>query len=250
MPTTMTKADDGLLQTFTPWSSSHWAAIFVTALVALALSAARRRLRHEPRAERALDRAFAAFAAATWVATQILQATLDEFPATTALPFHVSDLTALAVPLALWTSGRWFRAVLYSWGLTLASLAFLLPDLRAGPERLGYWLFWLPHTLILSAVVYDLAARGFRPTWADYRRAAIVSVVYAMLIAPFNTVTGSRYGYLGPPRPGEPAVLKWFGPWPWRIVPIVACGLAAMALLTLPWTLGGPPSAPASPDRT
>lgn len=246
----MTKADDGLAQTFTPWSTSHWAAIFVTVAIALILSAARRRLRNNPPAARRLDYAFAAFAAVTWVATQILQATLDEFPATTALPFHVSDLTALAVPLALWTNARWLRAVLYSWGLTLASLAFLLPDLYAGPERLGYWLFWLPHTVILSAVVYDLVGRGFRPTWADYRRAAIVSIVYALLIAPFNTVTGSRYGYLGPPRPGEPPVLRLFGPWPLRTVPIVACGLGAMALLTLPWTLVRRRSVPSAPDRT
>src|SRR5215212_2869928 len=102
MPTTAAAAAP--LRTFTPWSASHWAAIVVTVAVAAALSSARRRrARQDPASARSLDLAFAAFAAATWVATQILQATLDEFPIVTALPLHVSDLTGLAVPIVLLT---------------------------------------------------------------------------------------------------------------------------------------------------
>jgi hypothetical integral membrane protein (TIGR02206 family) len=235
MPTMMI-ADDPL-QTFSAWSASHWAAIAAAIIASAALALARRRQRRAPLTARRLDRAFAAFAAVTWLVTQVLQASLDEFPAGTALPLHVSDLTALVVPLALWTGWRWTRAVLYYWGLALASLAFLLPDLRHGPARLGYWLFWLPHVVIITAVVYDLVGRGFRPGWRDFYRAACASLLYAALVTPFNAVTGYSYGYLGPERQGEPSVLSGFGPWPWRVAPIVASGLAGMAVLTVPWEL-------------
>jgi hypothetical integral membrane protein (TIGR02206 family) len=222
--------------TFARWSPSHWGAIVATLIAAAALSSLRRRVRDDTRAARRLDLGFAAVAAVIWVATQVLQACLDEFPMTTALPLHVSDLTGLAIPIALARGDRWSRAIVYYWGLVLATpLAFLIPDLRAGPARLGYWLFWLPHLLIVTAAVYDLFGRGYRPAWPDLRRAAAASIVYALLMVPFDAATGFSYGYLGPAHPGEPAALKLFGPWPWRTIAIVATGIAAMALLTLPW---------------
>jgi hypothetical integral membrane protein (TIGR02206 family) len=235
MPTTATSTTADALRTFAPWSASHWAAIAAAVGVAAALSATRRGLRDTPDAGRRLDRGFALLAAVAWAATQALQLALDGFPSGTSLPLHVSDLTALAVPLALWTCRRWLRAVVYYWGLTLASLAFLLPDLHDGPARLGYWLFWGAHVIILAAVPYDVVGRGFHPGWRDFRSAAYTSLLYAALIIPFNVAAGQSYGYLGPPRGGEPAVLRYFGPWPLRVLPVVGCGLAGMALLTLPW---------------
>ena len=95
--------------------------------------------------------------------------------------------------------------------------------------------------IILTAVVYDLAGRGFRPDWRDFNRAACVSLLYAMVIVPFNAATGYSYGYLGRERPGEPMVLGGFGPWPLRVVPIVASGIAGMAVLTVPWQLSNHP---------
>src|SRR5688500_18545773 len=112
-PTTMT--GETPLQTFSAWSASHWAAIAATAIAAAALSFTRRRLEGAPTAARRLDRTFAAVAAVSWVATQLLQGLLDEFPAGTALPLHISDVAALTVPVALWTTWRWARAVLYYW---------------------------------------------------------------------------------------------------------------------------------------
>ena len=220
---------------FIPWSASHWAAILVTVLVAAALSAARHRLRGAPESAQRLDRGFAALAMAAWLATQSAPVLLEGFNPATALPLHVSDLTALAVPLALWTGRRWLRAMVYYWGVALGSLAFLMPDLRDGPARPGYWLFWNAHVIIASAVIYEIIGRSFKPTWRDFSVAACVSLAYAALMVPFNTITGFGYGYLGPPRDGEPAALRFFGPWPLRVVALVTCGMAAMALLTAPW---------------
>jgi len=226
------------LRTFHAWSLSHWAAIVGTIVFAGGLAGLRHRWRGAPAARR-LDLTLAVLTAVNWIVTQTLQWNSDQFPARTSLPLHVSDVVALAVPLALWTSWRWVRCIVYYWGLALGSLAFLLPDLRAGPARLGYWLFWLTHMFIFLGVAYETIGRAYRPDWRDFGRAACASVLYALLIVPFNAATGFSYGYLGPPHPAEPSILRYFGPWPVRVVPIVLTGLAAMALLTLPWQIVG-----------
>ena len=223
------------LDTFRPWSTAHWLVFVATALLSAGLAAVRRRWRTTEPAGRTLDLALALVAALIWVAVQLLQWTREEFSAATALPLHVSDLTCLAVPLALTTRWRWARALVYYWGLALGSLAFVLPDLRDGPARLGFWLFWLTHVVITAGVVYDVAGRGYRPNWGDFARAAACAVAYAAAIVPFNAATGHGYGYLGPDQPGQPPVLAHFGPWPLRVLPVVSAGLAGMALLTLPW---------------
>jgi hypothetical integral membrane protein (TIGR02206 family) len=232
MPTTTTSHHP--LQTFHPWSASHWGAILGTLICCAMLAGLRRRWRGRPAARR-LDMTLATSAAVIWFTTQLLQAASDEFPARTALPLHVSDLTSLAVPVALVTCWRWARCVVYFWGLALGSLAFFLPDLRAGPAKLGFWLFWVAHLVIMLGVVYETVGRDFWPGWRDFGRACRVSLLYAALIVPFNAATGYGYGYLGPEHPGEPAILRHFGNWPFRVVPIVLAGLAGMALLTVPW---------------
>ena len=222
-------------ETFRPWSGAHWLVIVATAVLAVVLSALRRRTGSE-RGQR-LDRGLAIVAAALWLVINTWQISSDAFSPATALPLHVSDLTMLVIPIALWTCWRWSRAVVYYWGLALGSLAFITPDLRDGPSRAGFWLFWSGHVLMMVAIAYDLWGRGYRPGWRDWRTAALISIAYAAAILPINAMTRYSYGYLGPDQPGQPALLSLFGPWPERVVPIVLTGLAAMALLTLPWTL-------------
>lgn len=233
----MTTIDESL-ETFHAWSPSHWAAIAGTVVIAFALAAVRRRVRGEPGRARRLDVTLAALATVAWIVTQVFQMTRDEFPARTALPLHWSDLIALAVPVALYTQWRWVRAVVYFWGLALGMLAFLMPDLRVGPARLGYWLFWVAHMIIFAGIVYELVGRDLRPGWRDLGRAVAAAVVYGMLIVPFNAVTGYGYGYLGPDHAEQPAALAYFGRWPWRLAPLALTGAAVMAGLTVPWVVG------------
>jgi hypothetical integral membrane protein (TIGR02206 family) len=229
---------DDLLENFRAGSANHWAAIAGTALLCVALAAWRRRWRDTPAAARTLDRALAALALLAWIVIQAAQWTGGGFPVRTALPFHISDVVLLAVPVALWTGWRGARALLYYWGIALTSTAFLMPDLRDGPARLGYWLFWVGHAIIMAGVVYDLVGRDFRPAWRDFARVAVLSLLYAALIVPYNAFTGHSYGYLGPPHPEEPPALRHFGPWPLRIALLLLTALAVMALLTVPWECG------------
>jgi hypothetical integral membrane protein (TIGR02206 family) len=225
---------DDPLHTFRAWSLVHCSVIAAAVVIGLALAALRRRWRDKPAAQR-LDRTLAALTAAAWLITQLLSFSLADSPVATALPLHVSDLTTLAIPIALWTCARPLRAIVYYWGLTLGSLAFVLPDLGEGPAQLGFWVFWLPHVIILGAVLYELVGRDYRPRWRDLGFAALASLAYAMLIIPFNAATGFGYGYLGPDHANQPPAVAYFGTWPLRCLFIILTGVAGMALLTLPW---------------
>jgi hypothetical integral membrane protein (TIGR02206 family) len=228
------------LATFHAWSAVHWAVIGATIVISVSSAFWRRSWDHRSAAARTLDRSLAVLTFIIWIAIQVLQLVRDDFSAGTALPLHVSDLTLLAVPIALWSSSRWASAVVYCWGLSLGSLAFLIPDLRDGPAKLGFWLFWSGHVVITAAIVYEIVGRRFRPSWADFRRAATLALVYAILIVPFNAVTGHSYGYLGPDQPNQPAVLRAFGPWPRRVTPVFLTGVIAMSLVVAPWQIRRP----------
>ena len=223
--------------TFTPWSLAHWLVIVVTALLAMLLSRLRCRLRRDAAIARKLDIAFAILAAVAFVVINGWQLVSGEFSWNTALPLHVTDVTMLCVPIALWTSRPIPRAIVYYWGLALGTFAFAIPDLDAGPARVGFWIFWTSHALMMIAIAYELVGRGYRPGWRDFRIAAMASIAYAAVIVPFNGSTGYSYGYLGPDQPGQPALVSRFGSWPARVMPILVTGIALMALLTLPWTL-------------
>src|SRR5205085_885108 len=47
------------------------------------------------------------------------------------LPLQLCDLAWITAVYALWTRRRWAHALLYYWGLTLSSQAFITPELAA-----------------------------------------------------------------------------------------------------------------------
>jgi hypothetical integral membrane protein (TIGR02206 family) len=222
---------DDLLHTFRPWSLSHWCVIVGTVVISVSLAAVRRRSRASAAAKR-LDLCLGGLGVAAWIAVQTLQISLAQNPVRNALPLHVSDLTSLAVPIALLTQWRWMKAMVYYWGIVLGSLAFIMPDLHEGPARPAFWLFWLPHLIICAGIAYEVIGRDYRAGRRDFATIALISLAYAVVMVPLNVAAGSSYGYVGPDHPDQPAVLQHFGRWPLRVVPIVLTGLAAMAVLT------------------
>jgi hypothetical integral membrane protein (TIGR02206 family) len=151
------------------------------------------------------------------------------------LPLHVCDLVTLFVPLALFFDWRPARTLLYFWGLALCTQGFVTPDLQDGPAKLGFWSFWLSHFSVVGGALYDVAARGYRPTWRDYRLALTASLLYVAIILPLDLLLAVNYGYVGPTTPGQPSLVDVLGPWPWRVPIIVLLGAIAMTLLMVPW---------------
>jgi hypothetical integral membrane protein (TIGR02206 family) len=223
------------MDTFRPFTLMHGAVVLAFALLVTATVTLRRRRRDTPAGE-ALDRRVGLLAAVAFVATNGWPLMPGNFRLDWSLPLHGCDLTTLCVPLALLTSWRPARALVYFWGLGLSTQGFITPDLQDGPARVGFWTFWLAHFFIIGGAFYDVA-RGYRPTWRDYRLALGTSLAYVALILPLDLALGVNYGYLGPATPDHPTIVDALGPWPWRVGIMFALAAGAMALLMVPWEI-------------
>ena len=222
------------MQSLRPFSTTHATVVIVFIAMTTALVALRRLRRNTPAAV-VLDRGVIALAVAVWLFTTVVPLLPHLYDPTWSLPLHVCDFAILAVPVALATNWRPARALAYFWGIGLSSQGFFTPDLRDGPARLGFWLFWTAHYVVVGGPVYDVAGRGYRPAWRDWLFAVAASVVYAIVILPFDVWFNLNYGYIGPSKPGQPSLVDVLGPWPRRVVVMWVLAVVVMTLLVLPW---------------
>jgi uncharacterized membrane protein YwaF len=114
--------------------------------------------------------------------------------------------------------------------------------LRVGPlydptTTYPLWFFWSTHGMIVGVACYDIAARGYRPGWRDFGLASLAAAFYVMFVLPIDLVTGWNYGFVGPSRPDVPSIVDLLGPWPRRLVAIVAIAAGVMFALLVPWLL-------------
>ncbi|MBI5111106.1 MAG: TIGR02206 family membrane protein [Rhodovulum sp.] len=239
----------GGLDVFTPYGGLHALSVLACGLAIAAVVRLGRRLPAE--AERRLRTTLVTFAGAVWVIYNIAW-NWNGIDIAAGLPLHVCDVGGLVAPLALLTQRRWLRATLYFWAFALTTQAFVQPTLTHRPTSLLFWGFWLAHTIILGFAVYDLAVLGFRPGWADFRRAAAVTLAYVAVVFVVNIGLGSNYAYVG--NPADPKLVPPFvallGPWPARVPVMAALAGLAFVLVLLPWRLRGKPVPPeAEPAR-
>jgi hypothetical integral membrane protein (TIGR02206 family) len=222
------------LDRFQPFSWMHAASL--AGLLGLTLAAvALRRRRDADAPPSRWEIAWVVFTVLLWIAVNGWQLLPGRYDPRYSLPLQICDLVSLAVPLALLTSWRPLRALLYFWGLALSTQGILTPDLKEGPSRPQFWAFWIIHGAIIGTALYDLAGRRYRPTWKDFRYAYVGSWVYFALILSFDLAFGYNYGYVGKSRPDQPSLIDFLGPWPQRLVAIILLVSGAMLLLLVPW---------------
>lgn len=153
------------------------------------------------------------------------------------LPLHVCDLLGPISAIALISSNRKARAVLYFCALTLATQAIITPIGNQDPEAFRFWLYWLLHAGIISLSVFDLIVRHYKPNIKDLHQVFFFDIAYAVLITPFNIAFCWNYGYLGNSKPDTPTVIDFLGPWPERIFSIILIAIALQTLMYLPWLI-------------
>lgn len=172
-----------------------------------------------------------------WIGSNAWWALGPQYTFAQSLPLQVCDLAGLIGPVALLSGWRKWRAMLYFWGLSLSVQGFIQPVLTKGMAATEFWLFWANHTVIVGMALYDVIALKFRPTKRDYLTAVIVSLAYVAVIIPFDMVFQVNYGYVGPSDPiaHHKTLADKLGPWPLNAALLTTLGLAAMALLWLPW---------------
>ena len=159
------------------------------------------------------------------------------FAPASSLPFHICDIVGLLMPLALLLRKRRLIALLYFWGIGFSLQGLLTPDLHFGLLNPLFWFFWVHHGAIVGTAVYMVVVHRFHPTRRDYHWGIRAGLIYLACVFPINVIFGFNYGYLGNQRPGQPSLIDWLGPWPWRVGIMVALSWLGMTLLFMPWEL-------------
>lgn len=150
-------------------------------------------------------------------------------------PLQLCDLAAYTAALALITRWRIFRTLLYFWGIGLSTQAFLTPVVPVGPAHMHYWLFWIGHTFIVGAAMYDLVVCGYRPKLPDFRNALAITFGYGALVFLLNIALGTNYAYIGNAAAARPTVVDKLGPWPFRAFVVGALVFIDYLILYLIW---------------
>lgn len=221
-------------EVFVPFGASHWAALGLCVLGAVAVVTVGRRLR-DSRAEMVFSRIFAAVLAAYTLTMLGYRWLPGQFDLHVSLPIQLSDLAWMVAVLALWTRAPWAFALTYYWGLTLNPQAILTPHLNA-PDfpHIDFIDLWVQHVLVLWAAIYLTWGRGCRVDWRSYRLALGVTVAWAVVVFVVNDLLGTNYGFLNG-KPTSVSVLDLLGPWPWYLLAELGIIIALWALITWPW---------------
>lgn len=225
---------------FTPFGLMH-ALTLAWTLGALCVSImlGRRWLREgRVAAERALAGAWGGFVVGVNLWSLVYWLEPARYDVRTSLPLQLCDLACLLAPLVFLAGWRWARTMVYFWGLTLSTQAFVTPILTTGPSDMAYWVFWLVHLSIVGSAAYDMTVRGYRPGVRDLGVAIGASLVYLGIVLSVNAWLDANYGYVGRSVPGNPTIVDRLGAWPLRVVWLVCIGILGMIVLWAIWPLG------------
>lgn len=151
------------------------------------------------------------------------------------LPLHICDILAVIAAFALLKPNRKTSALLYFCALALAGQAIITPIGNQNPVIFRFWLFWLLHAGIISASIYDLVVRKYRPIFKDYLFVVGCGLLYFVLILPLDITFDWNYGYIGNQTPDSPTVIDSLGAWPLRLVWMFAIVFVVQFLMYLPW---------------
>jgi len=175
---------------------------------------------------------------ALWIVIRLYLITPAQFKWSIWVPLGMCDIITLLVSIKLLNPGnRWLSIAIYFGGVGLCTNALLTPDLKEGPLQFEFWAFWLRHAAIMVVAIYDLAVQGFRPDWSDWKRACLSGLGYIALVTIVNVAFRVNFGFMGDSLPGNPSVLDFLGPWPLRLVWVVAFVAVLWALMVVPWRL-------------
>ncbi|MDB6150787.1 MAG: conserved hypothetical integral rane protein [Chthoniobacter sp.] len=153
------------------------------------------------------------------------------------LPMHLCDWALIAVAAAVWWRWQTGFELGYFWGLAGTLQALFTPAIDGTAAWWRLFGFFFAHALIIVTVLHLLITERMRPWPASLGRVFIWSEAFLVCALMTNTLTGSNFGFLAH-RPSQPTLLDQFSDTHWLyVLQINLVGLAAFALLYLPWLI-------------
>ncbi len=153
-----------------------------------------------------------------------------------ALPLHLCDIALFLCVIMLLSERPIFYELTYFLGLGGATQALITPNILYPFPHLTFIQFFLTHGSVVTICLYITFAEKRRPTLRSVRKAFIFTNLYALLMVPFNYLTGSNYLFLMR-KPSTPSLLDYLGPWPYYILSLELVVLAVYLLWYLPVAL-------------
>ncbi len=154
------------------------------------------------------------------------------------LPLQVCDILGVVAAAVLLRPFRLGRSILYFSAIPLTGQALLTPTGNQDPAELRFWLYWLLHAGIISCSLYDVVVNHYQPTVRDFLLVLIVDAAYVAIILPLDIAFGWNYGYLGLGTPEGYTAIDLLGPWPRRVVLMVALVGGLQFLMLKLWHIG------------
>ena len=116
------------------------------------------------------------------------------------------------------------RALLLFWGIALSSQALVSPMITDGADSWAFWIYWINHTQIIGAALYDVVVLGYRPNRKALFAGMLWGTAYGIFAVGFNAVLGTNYTYLGKGAHNAPSLVDQLGPYPLRTVWMILGG--------------------------
>lgn len=218
---------------FVTFGSTHVATLGVFAAGAVIVITIGRTSRDQSGVPR-FSKVLAVLVPAVTIPMQIYQLLPGQWDFDASLPLQLCDFAWIAAAIALWTFRPWAVGLTYYWGLTLTTQGLATPDLGSTFPEPGFLTYWAMHMLTVWSALYLTFGLGLGPTWREYRRSVLTTLVWAVAMFAFNVATGANYGFLNR-KPNDPSILDLLGPWPVYVFIEVGLVLSVWALMTWPW---------------
>ncbi len=218
---------------FRLFGPGHVTVLFLTAVwIAATVSIVRV---HGGRGGRALEACNLAFVAAGLVIQHVYRFAEGFWDIRWDLPMQLCDWAFFVLVLAFFTRRRIFYELGYFWGLAGTLQGTLTPHLDIDFPHVKFIYFFLFHSGVVSAAIFNAAALGLSPRPGSWHRVFWISQLYPLTAIPLNfAVQGANYGFLME-KPSGASLLDWFGPWPWYIAALEIAGFCSFALYYIPW---------------
>ncbi len=152
------------------------------------------------------------------------------------LPLALCNLTALLMPLLMFSRRYTIYEVFYFWVLAGTVQAIITPDMQCAFPHHTYIKYWTVHLGLVICVLYATIIFNMRPTWHSLWRAFLWLQAYILLAFVANALIGANYGYLNQ-KPQVASLADYFGDWPWYIFVSELLALPLFALTYLPFWL-------------
>jgi hypothetical integral membrane protein (TIGR02206 family) len=222
--------------TFTLFSFTHWATLFVLLLMIILIYLFRKKLR-KANSNLFTRLVLAMIMVGSEISLHIWLWRIDEWVIQYSLPFHLSSISILLSALLAVTKSYSLFEFTYFAGVGSAIQAMITPDISAYTfPHFRYVHFFISHGGVVVVNLYIIFVERYKPTLRSLWKAFLYLNIYTVFIFILNYTIKGNYMYISE-KPVNPSILDYLGPWPYYLIPLEVITLFTFFILYFPFWL-------------